>query len=42
MTFGVKGLSGVRTSDHREAQEIVNLFLAHGQKEIDTARLELS
>ncbi|KAG8911727.1 hypothetical protein FRC00_005935, partial [Tulasnella sp. 408] len=39
MTFGTKGMSGVRTSDPRECQELLNLFFTHGHKEVDTARV---
>lgn len=39
MTFGTKGMSGVRTSDPRECQELLNLFFARGHKEVDTARV---
>nr|VWO98662.1 Kinesin motor protein [Ganoderma boninense] len=39
MTIGTPGKNGVRTSDLKEAQEIIDVFHKHGHKEIDTARI---
>ncbi len=39
MTIGAPGKNGVRTSDLKEAQEIIDVFYKHGHKEIDTARV---
>ena len=39
MTIGELGKNGVRTSDLKEAQEIIDVFLSHGHKELDTARV---
>ncbi|PIL23923.1 hypothetical protein GSI_13674 [Ganoderma sinense ZZ0214-1] len=39
MTIGAPGKIGVRTSDLKEAQEIIDVFYKHGHKEIDTARI---
>ncbi|KAI0807306.1 Aldo/keto reductase [Fomes fomentarius] len=39
MTFGEAGKNGVRTSDLRDCQEILDIFFNHGHKEIDTARV---
>ncbi|KAI1795943.1 Aldo/keto reductase [Ganoderma leucocontextum] len=39
MTIGAPGKNGVRTSDLKETQEIINVFFKHGHKEIDTARI---
>ncbi|KAG8967048.1 hypothetical protein FRC03_010796 [Tulasnella sp. 419] len=39
MTFGIAGKSGVRTSDTKECQKLVDAFLAHGHSEIDTSRM---
>jgi aryl-alcohol dehydrogenase-like predicted oxidoreductase len=38
MTFGFAGKNGVRSSDNKECQQILDVFFAHGHKEIDTAR----
>ncbi|EJF65791.1 Aldo/keto reductase [Dichomitus squalens LYAD-421 SS1] len=39
MTIGEPGKNGVRTSDLKEAQEIIDVFFEHGHKELDTARV---
>lgn len=39
MTFGEAGKNGVRTSDLKDCQEILDIFFDHGHKEIDTARV---
>ena len=39
MTLGEVGKSGVRTSDLKECQEILDTFFEHGHKELDTARI---
>ena len=39
MTFGVAGKMGVRTSDLAECQKILDIYFAHGGRELDTARL---
>jgi len=39
MTFGVEGKMGVRTSDLAECQKVLNVYFAHGGRELDTARL---
>ena len=39
MTIGEPGKNGVRTSDLTEAQKILDVFFAHGHKELDTARM---
>lgn len=38
MTMGEPGKNGVRTSDLKECQEILDVFFSHGHKELDTAR----
>ena len=39
MTLGEPGKVGVRTSDLKDCQEILETFFKHGHKEIDTARI---
>ncbi|CCL99122.1 uncharacterized protein FIBRA_01136 [Fibroporia radiculosa] len=39
MTFGEAEKNGVRTSDLSDCQEIVDLFVKYGHKELDTARM---
>ncbi|TFK92408.1 Aldo/keto reductase [Polyporus arcularius HHB13444] len=39
MTMGEPGKNGVRTSDLKECQEILDVFFSHGHKELDTARV---
>src|SRR5688572_10304654 len=39
MTFGKEGIKGVRVSTLSEATFILDLFEAHGHKEVNTARL---
>jgi len=39
MTFGEPGKNGVRTSDPKECQEILDVFFDNGHKELDTARV---
>ena len=39
MTMGEAGKNGVRTSDLKECQEILDIFFSHGHKELDTARM---
>ena len=39
MTMGEAGKNGVRTSDLKECQEILDTFFSHGHKELDTARM---
>ncbi|KZT11370.1 Aldo/keto reductase [Laetiporus sulphureus 93-53] len=39
MTMGEAGKNGVRTSDLKECQEIVDVFFKHGHRELDTARM---
>ncbi len=39
MTMGEPGRNGVRTSDLKECQEILDVFFSHGHKELDTARV---
>lgn len=39
MTMGEPGKNGVRTSDLKECQEILDVFFSHGHKELDTARM---
>lgn len=38
MTFGESGKNGVRISDKKDCQEMIDTFLKYG-KEIDTARM---
>lgn len=37
--MGDVGKNGVRTTDLKECQEILDTFFSHGHKEIDTARM---
>lgn len=37
MTIGFPGKNGVRTADLDECQNIMDVFLQHGHKELDTA-----
>ncbi|OBZ75234.1 Aflatoxin B1 aldehyde reductase member 2 [Grifola frondosa] len=39
MTMGEAGKNGVRTSDLKECQEIIDVFFKYGHKELDTARI---
>jgi aryl-alcohol dehydrogenase-like predicted oxidoreductase len=39
MTIGEQGKNGVRTYDPRVNQQILDVFFAHGHKELDTARV---
>ncbi|KAJ3923644.1 Aldo/keto reductase [Lentinula edodes] len=39
MTLGFPGKNGVRTADLDECQNIIDVFLQHGHKELDTARV---
>lgn len=39
MTVGFPGKNGVRSSDLKECQEIMDTFFKHGHKELDTARM---
>ncbi|KDQ14282.1 hypothetical protein BOTBODRAFT_32757 [Botryobasidium botryosum FD-172 SS1] len=39
MTFGEAGKMGVRTSDLAECQKVLDVYFAHGGRELDTARL---
>ncbi|KIY45552.1 Aldo/keto reductase [Fistulina hepatica ATCC 64428] len=39
MTMGEAGKNGVRTSDLKECQEILDIFFRYGHKELDTARV---
>ncbi|KAI0670451.1 Aldo/keto reductase [Trametes maxima] len=39
MTIGEAGKNGVRNSDPKECQEILDTFFKHGHKELDTARV---
>ena len=39
MTMGEPSKNGVRTSDLKECQEILDVFFSHGHKELDTARV---
>ncbi|KAI0709123.1 Aldo/keto reductase [Earliella scabrosa] len=39
MTMGEPNKNGVRTSDLKECQEILDAFFSHGHKELDTARM---
>ncbi|KAL7283337.1 hypothetical protein ACG7TL_002766 [Trametes sanguinea] len=39
MTMGEAGKNGVRTSDPKECQEILDTFFKHGHTELDTARV---
>ncbi|KAA8904688.1 hypothetical protein TRICI_005385 [Trichomonascus ciferrii] len=39
MTFGEKGIEGVRTSDPKEAQAILDTFKKHGHRDLDSARI---
>ncbi|KIJ69419.1 hypothetical protein HYDPIDRAFT_106025 [Hydnomerulius pinastri MD-312] len=38
MTMGSPGKNGVRTTDQKACQEIIDIFLQHGHTELDTAR----
>lgn len=39
MPMGEPGKNGVRNSDLKECQEILDVFFSHGHKELDTARV---
>ncbi|KAK7054935.1 hypothetical protein VNI00_003398 [Paramarasmius palmivorus] len=39
MTLGFPGKNGVRISDREECQKVIDVFLNHGHKELDTARV---
>lgn len=39
MTFGKAGIEGVRVSETKDAEAILDVFQAHGHKEVDTARI---
>ena len=39
MTMGFPGVDGVRNTDLKECQEILDVFFDHGHTELDTARV---
>ncbi|KAF9246558.1 NADP-dependent oxidoreductase domain-containing protein [Melanogaster broomeanus] len=39
MTMGSPGKNGVRISDQKACQEVIDIFLGHGHTELDTARV---